>query len=65
MNGFENFFSGVQQGLFEAVVQPVMFALGLGNLLEDAYEATAWFMAGRSRSSFCWPSSVRYSAGGR
>ncbi|MFI5445203.1 sterol desaturase family protein [Polaromonas sp. UC242_47] len=46
MNGFENFFSGVQQGLFEAVVQPVMFALGLGNLLEDAYEATAWFMAG-------------------
>lgn len=46
MDSLENFFSWIQQGLFETVVQPAMFALGLGNLLEDGYEATAWFMAG-------------------
>jgi sterol desaturase/sphingolipid hydroxylase (fatty acid hydroxylase superfamily) len=50
MDGLFNFlgdgFAAVQQGLFEAVVQPALFALGLGNLLEDGYEATAWFMAG-------------------
>jgi len=45
----------VQQWLFEAAVQPALFALGMGNLLEDGYEATAWFMVGVSRSSFCWP----------
>lgn len=39
-------FSAVQQWLFQAAVQPVMFAIGMGNLLEDAYEGTAWFMAG-------------------
>jgi sterol desaturase/sphingolipid hydroxylase (fatty acid hydroxylase superfamily) len=39
-------FSVVQQWLFEATVQPAMFALGMGNLLEDGYEATAWFMVG-------------------
>lgn len=35
-----------QQGLFEAVVQPVLFGLGMGNLLEDAYTATVWLLAG-------------------
>jgi sterol desaturase/sphingolipid hydroxylase (fatty acid hydroxylase superfamily) len=39
-------FSLVQQVLFEAVVQPALFALGMGNLLEDGYEATAWFLVG-------------------
>ncbi len=39
-------FGQVQQHLFETVVQPVAFALGLGNLLEDAYEATGWLMVG-------------------
>jgi sterol desaturase/sphingolipid hydroxylase (fatty acid hydroxylase superfamily) len=39
-------FSLVQQLLFEAVVQPALFALGMGNLLEDGYEATAWFLVG-------------------
>lgn len=39
-------FSLVQQLLFEAVVQPVLFVLGMGNLLEDGYEATAWFLVG-------------------
>lgn len=39
-------FSMVQQWLFETLVQPLVFALGLANLLEDAYLATAWFMIG-------------------
>jgi sterol desaturase/sphingolipid hydroxylase (fatty acid hydroxylase superfamily) len=49
----DNFFSTVshgfsmaQQWLFESLVQPLVFALGLANLLEDAYLATAWFMIG-------------------
>jgi sterol desaturase/sphingolipid hydroxylase (fatty acid hydroxylase superfamily) len=39
-------FSAAQQGLFEAVIQPALFAAGLGNVLEDGYEATAWLLAG-------------------
>ncbi|WP_411878869.1 sterol desaturase family protein [Polaromonas sp. YR568] len=46
MDWLSDIFSTAQQWLFEAAVQPVMFALGMGNLLEDAYDATAWFMAG-------------------
>jgi sterol desaturase/sphingolipid hydroxylase (fatty acid hydroxylase superfamily) len=49
----DNFFSTVshgfsmaQQWLFESLVQPLVFALGLANLLGDAYLATAWFMIG-------------------
>ena len=41
-----NIFSGMQQWLFEAFVQPALFALGLANLTEDAYEGTAWVMVG-------------------
>ncbi len=39
-------FSQAQQWLFEAVVQPVVFALGMGNLLEDAFSATGWLLVG-------------------
>ena len=39
-------FSQAQQWLFEAVVQPLAFALGAGNLLEKAYEGTGWLLAG-------------------
>jgi sterol desaturase/sphingolipid hydroxylase (fatty acid hydroxylase superfamily) len=46
MNWFSDLFSAVQQWLFEMAVQPAMFALGMGNLLEDGYDATAWFMVG-------------------
>lgn len=46
MDSLETYFSTAQQWLFETAVQPAMFALGLGNLLEDGYEATAWFMVG-------------------
>jgi sterol desaturase/sphingolipid hydroxylase (fatty acid hydroxylase superfamily) len=46
MNWFSDLFSAAQQWLFEMAVQPAMFALGMGNLLEDGYDATAWFMVG-------------------
>jgi sterol desaturase/sphingolipid hydroxylase (fatty acid hydroxylase superfamily) len=39
-------FDMAQQWLFETVVQPAAFALGLGNLLEDAYTATGWLLVG-------------------
>lgn len=46
MDWFGDIFSVAQQWLFESAVQPAMFALGMGNLLEDGYDATAWFMVG-------------------
>ena len=46
MEWFSNLFISVQQWLYEAIVQPVMFALGMANLLEDAYAGTAWVMVG-------------------
>lgn len=39
-------FGWAQQALFEHLVQPVMFALGLGNLLEDGYRGTGWLLVG-------------------
>lgn len=39
-------FSTVQQFLFEHAVQPIVFALGAGNLLEDAYDGTGWLVVG-------------------
>ena len=39
-------FGQVQQWLFESVVQPVAFAMGLGNFLEDAYAGTGWLLVG-------------------
>jgi sterol desaturase/sphingolipid hydroxylase (fatty acid hydroxylase superfamily) len=39
-------FGDAQQALFESVVQPLVFAAGLGNLLEDAYRATGWLLVG-------------------
>ncbi len=35
-----------QQWLFEQLVQPLLFGLGLGNLLEDGFEATGWLLVG-------------------
>jgi sterol desaturase/sphingolipid hydroxylase (fatty acid hydroxylase superfamily) len=46
MDSLEAWFSTAQQWLFEAAVQPALFALGLGNLLEDGYAATVWFLVG-------------------
>ena len=46
MDWLETLFSAAQQGLFEGAVQPLMFLLGLGNLLEDGYAATGWLLVG-------------------
>ena len=39
-------FGQAQQMLFEAAVQPLLFGLGFGNLLELAFEATGWLLVG-------------------
>lgn len=39
-------FGQAQQALFETVVQPLVYALGWANLLEDAYNATGWLLVG-------------------
>jgi sterol desaturase/sphingolipid hydroxylase (fatty acid hydroxylase superfamily) len=39
-------FGAVQQALFEGLVQPLMFRAGLGQLLEQGYTATGWFLVG-------------------
>ena len=48
MNGWGwagDVFSALQEALF-ALAAPLLFTLGLGNLLEDAYAASAWLLAG-------------------
>ncbi len=39
-------FSAAQQWLFEALVQPVVFGIGLGARVEDAFGATGWLLVG-------------------
>jgi sterol desaturase/sphingolipid hydroxylase (fatty acid hydroxylase superfamily) len=39
-------FSDVQGWLFETLLQPLMFRLGLGNFLVDGYTATGWLLVG-------------------
>lgn len=39
-------FGDAQGWLFEQVVQPLMFAGGLGNLLAEGYRATGWLLVG-------------------
>jgi hypothetical protein len=39
-------FNDLQLWLFESVVQPIVFGLGGGNLLEDAFDATGWLLVG-------------------
>jgi len=46
MDSLIDAFAWVQQWLFEAVVQPLAFGLGAGNLLELAYEGTGWLLVG-------------------
>lgn len=46
MEWFTDTFAAAQQWLFEAAVQPLAFALGAGNLLEQAYEGTGWLLVG-------------------
>ena len=46
MDALLDAFGWLQQWLFEAVVQPLMYGAGLGNLLEDGYRATGWLLVG-------------------
>ncbi len=46
MDALLDAFGWLQQWLFEAVVQPLMYRAGLGNLLEDGYRATGWLLVG-------------------
>jgi sterol desaturase/sphingolipid hydroxylase (fatty acid hydroxylase superfamily) len=46
LNEAVELFGLAQQALFEHLVQPLMFALGLGNLLEDGYRGTGWLLVG-------------------
>jgi len=46
MNGLETAFGIAQQWLFEAAIEPLMFMLGMGNLVEDGYVATGWLLVG-------------------
>jgi len=39
-------FGDVQQALFESVVQPLLFHVGLASYLSDAYDATGWLLVG-------------------
>lgn len=39
-------FARLQQVVFEGLVQPLVFSLGMGNLLEDAFDGTGWMLAG-------------------
>jgi sterol desaturase/sphingolipid hydroxylase (fatty acid hydroxylase superfamily) len=41
-----DWFDRAQQWLFEAVVQPLMFAGGLAGLLEQGFRATGWLLVG-------------------
>ncbi len=39
-------FAQLQGWLFETLIQPVAYAMGAGNLLEDGYLATGWLLIG-------------------
>jgi sterol desaturase/sphingolipid hydroxylase (fatty acid hydroxylase superfamily) len=43
---FSDLFSSAQLWLYETLVQPLVFGLGFGNLLEDAFDATGWLLVG-------------------
>ena len=46
MDTLIDLFGQAQQLLFESLMQPLLFGLGQGNLLEDGYRATGWLLVG-------------------
>src|SRR6478735_1064023 len=46
MDWLSDLFSSLQQWLFEATVQPLVYAVGLGGWVEDAFDATGWLLVG-------------------
>jgi sterol desaturase/sphingolipid hydroxylase (fatty acid hydroxylase superfamily) len=46
MDWFVTAFSELQGGLYEGLLQPLLFKLGLAGFLEDGYAATGWLLVG-------------------
>ena len=46
MDTLSQWFGNCQQWLFETLVQPALFHLGLSNFIEDGYDATMWLLVG-------------------
>ncbi|RZL93556.1 MAG: fatty acid hydroxylase family protein [Variovorax sp.] len=46
MDWFSDHFATLQQWLFEAAVQPLVYAAGLGGRVEEAFDATGWLLVG-------------------
>ena len=46
MEAFTNLFADLQGRIFESLVQGPMFWLGLGNFLENGFDATGWLLVG-------------------
>lgn len=46
MDWLANLFSELQAALFESLLQPALFQLGLGEFLEDGFAATGWLLVG-------------------
>lgn len=46
METLTDLFSAAQQWLFETIVQPIVFAVGLGGRVEDAFDGTGWLLVG-------------------
>ncbi|RZI64932.1 MAG: sterol desaturase family protein [Variovorax sp.] len=46
MDWFSEHFATLQQWLFEAAVQPLVYAVGLGGRVEEAFDATGWLLVG-------------------
>ncbi|MFT3719777.1 sterol desaturase family protein [Pseudorhodoferax sp.] len=46
MEPLTDLFGAAQQWLFETVVQPLVFAAGLGGWVEDAFVGTGWLLVG-------------------
>jgi sterol desaturase/sphingolipid hydroxylase (fatty acid hydroxylase superfamily) len=46
MDAVADLFAQTQLWLFEAAVQPLMFALGLGGRLEEGFNGTGWLLVG-------------------
>ena len=46
LDGFTDLFVELQQWLFEAAVQPLVYAIGLGGRVEEAFDATGWLLVG-------------------
>ncbi|MDO8652374.1 MAG: sterol desaturase family protein [Undibacterium sp.] len=41
-----SFFSDLQAWIFESIVQPLIFQVGLGEFVEDAFHGVEWFLMG-------------------